>query len=74
MPIVPVLILVGRGTHNLSNDRTEDPEDVQFSDDGLRVFTINRAQQENLDLSMNTLSVPFDLDFSRLPVMKSLTE
>ena len=51
----------GEGTHNLSNDRTEDPEDVQFSDDGLRVFTINRAQQENLDLSMNTLSVPFDL-------------
>ena len=51
----------GKGTHNLSNDRTEDPEDVQFSDDGLRVFTINRAQQEGLDLSMNTLSVPFDL-------------
>ena len=51
----------GKGTHNLSNDRTEDPEDVQFSDDGLRVFTINRAQQGGLDLSMNTLSVPFDL-------------
>ena len=51
----------GNGTHNLSNDRTEDPEDVQFSNDGLRVFTINRAQQHGLDLSMNTLSVPFDL-------------
>ena len=51
----------GNGTHSLSNDRTEDPEDVQFSEDGLQVFTINQNQQEGLDLNMNTLSRPFDL-------------
>ena len=51
----------GNGTHSLGNDRTEDPEDVQFSEDGLQVFTINQNQQEGLDLNMNTLSRPFDL-------------
>ena len=35
----------GNGSDNLFNDRTEDPEDVQFSDDGLKVFTVNRKRQ-----------------------------
>ena len=45
----------------LGNDRTEDPHDVHFSDDGLQVFTANHNMQSQLDLSMNRLSVPFDL-------------
>ena len=46
---------------SLVNDRTTDPHDVQFSDDGLQVFTANPAMQSNLNLSMNKLSTPFDL-------------
>ena len=46
---------------SLVNDRTTDPNDVQFSDDGLQVFTANPAMQSNLNLSMNKLSTPFDL-------------
>ena len=46
---------------SLVNDRTEDPHDVQFSDDGLQVFTANLSMQSNLNLSMNKLSTPFDL-------------
>ncbi|WP_415308080.1 autotransporter outer membrane beta-barrel domain-containing protein [Candidatus Pelagibacter sp. Uisw_099_02] len=46
---------------SLNNDRTTDPHDVQFSDDGLQVFTANLSMQHSLNLSMNTLSTPFDL-------------
>ena len=46
---------------SLVNDRTTDPHDVQFSDDGLQVFTANLTMQSNLNLSMNKLSTPFDL-------------
>jgi len=46
---------------SLGNDRTEDPHDVIFSNDGLQVFTANHNQQGELDLSMNRLSVPFEL-------------
>ena len=45
---------------SLGNDRTEDPHDVIFSNDGLQVFTANHNQQGELDLSMNRLSVPFE--------------
>ena len=45
----------------LSNDRTEEPHDVIFSDDGLQVFTANLGMQGQLDLSMNRLSTPFEL-------------
>ncbi len=45
----------------LSNDRTQEPHDVIFSDDGLQVFTANHNQQGNLDLSMNRLNIPFEL-------------
>ena len=45
----------------LNNDRTHDPSDVIFSDDGLQVFTANNNMQGNLDLSMNRLSIPFEL-------------
>ena len=30
----------------LENDRTEDPEDVAWSDDGLTVFTVNRTRNK----------------------------
>ena len=45
----------------LENDRTEDPEDVAWSDDGLTVFTVNRTRNklENHSLSMNKVAVPF---------------
>ena len=46
---------------SLVNDRTTDPHDVQFSDDGLQVFTANLTMQSSLNLSMNKLSTPFDL-------------
>ena len=45
----------------LENDRTEDPEDVAWSDDGLTVFTVNRTRNklENHSLMMNKVAVPF---------------
>ena len=48
----------------LNRDRTEDPHDVQFSEDGLQVFTVNFDQNGKLEsnrLSMNRLSNPFEI-------------
>ena len=48
----------------LNRDRTEDPHDVQFSEDGLQVFTVNFDQTGKLEsnrLSMNRLSNPFEI-------------
>ncbi len=49
----------------LSNDRTENPRDVIWSDDGTMVFTVNLDQQGNaqgfLNLSMNKVATPFEL-------------
>ena len=48
----------------LGQDRTEDPHDVIFSDDGLQVFTVNTgmvAKFGHLQLNMNRLSTPFEL-------------
>ena len=48
----------------LNRDRTEDPHDVQFSEDGLQVFTVNFDQSGKLEsnrLSMNRLSNPFEI-------------
>ena len=48
----------------LNRDRTEDPHDVQFSADGLQVFTVNFDQNGKLEsnrLSMNRLSNPFEI-------------
>ena len=48
----------------LNFDRTEDPHDVQFSEDGLQVFTVNFDQSGKLEsnrLSMNRLSNPFEI-------------
>ena len=48
----------------LNGDRTEDPHDVQFSEDGLQVFTVNFDQNGKLEsnrLSMNRLSNPFEI-------------
>ena len=50
---------LGSGTHQLNNDRTEDPMDVAFSEDGSKVFTVNTRMQGSLNLSMNTLSVSY---------------
>ncbi|MDC2976031.1 autotransporter outer membrane beta-barrel domain-containing protein [bacterium] len=54
---------------DLDHDRTEDPRDVVWSDDGTMVFTINADMDNNtakgsmgdLDLSMNKVAVPFEL-------------
>ena len=54
---------------DLDHDRTEDPRDVVWSDDGSMVFTINADMDNNtakgsmgdLDLSMNKVAVPFEL-------------
>ena len=45
----------------LENDRTEDPHDVIWSDDGSTVFTVNltRNKLENHSLMMNKVAVPF---------------
>ena len=45
----------------LEKDRTEDPHDVAWSDDGSTVFTVNltRNKLENHSLSMNKVAVPF---------------
>ena len=53
---------LGSGTHVLTNDRTENPLDVAFSDDGFKVFTVNSHMQGPLNLSMNTLSIGFELN------------
>ena len=55
---------------DLDHDRTEDPRDVVWSDDGTMVFTINADMDNNtgkgsmgdLDLSMNKVAVPFELN------------
>ena len=55
----------------LEKDRTENPTDVVWSDDGLTVFTTNstRGELENHSVSMNKVAVPFkvtsDLMFSQ---------
>ena len=46
----------------LEKDRTENPRDVVWSDDGLTVFTVNDHQGTKLDshpISMNKVAVPF---------------
>ena len=53
---------LGSGTHRLNNDRTENPMDVAFSDDGSQVFTVNSFQFDSLNLNMNTLSIGFELN------------
>ncbi len=47
----------------LEKDRTEDPHDVIWSDDGLTVFTVNltRGELEDHSLSMNKVAVPFEV-------------
>ncbi len=49
----------------LDNDRTEDLQDVIWSDDGTMVFTINdnmnKSDFGDLDLSMNKVRDPFEL-------------
>ena len=42
---------LGSGTHRLNNDRTENPMDVAFSDDGSKVFTVNSFQYDSLNLT-----------------------
>ena len=52
----------------LTFDRTTDPSDVQFSDDGLIVFSTNMStsgMQLNT-VSMNKLDRPFDIDSDRV--------
>jgi len=54
---------------DLDHDRTEDPRDVIWSDDGTMVFTINadmdnitgKGDMGDLDLSMNKVRDPFEL-------------
>ena len=52
----------------LELDRTEDPNDVAFSDDGLTVFTSNDTISELNDngISQNRLDRPFDLSSDRV--------
>ena len=45
----------------LNNDRTEDVRDVVWSDDGTMVFTVNKIMQHGLNLSMNKVYEPFQL-------------
>ena len=48
----------------LNSDSTEEPTDVAFSSDGLKVFTTNKLQQKDRsvgNLSMNVLNKPFDV-------------
>ena len=48
----------------LNSDSTEEPTDVAFSSDGLKVFTTNKLQQQLRsvgNLSMNVLNTPFDV-------------
>ncbi len=49
----------------LGNDRTENPRDVIWSDDGTMVFTVNKDMQgdsDPLNLSMNKVSTLFELN------------
>ena len=52
--------------YELDNDRTQNPRDVIWSEDGTMVFTVNKDQQGNaqgfLNLSMNKVSIPFELN------------
>ena len=48
----------------LTRDRTEDPQDVVFSDDGLQVFTVNNSNDAGMNsnqLSMNRLGTPNEI-------------
>ena len=48
----------------LDQDRTQDPHDVVFSDDGLQVFTANKSANSSIDsnqLSMNRLGTPNEI-------------
>ncbi|MDA9136747.1 autotransporter outer membrane beta-barrel domain-containing protein [Candidatus Pelagibacter sp.] len=48
----------------LQQDRTQDPHDVVFSDDGLQVFTVNKSSDGAIDsnhLSMNRLGTPNEI-------------
>ena len=52
----------------LTFDRTTDPSDVQFSDDGLIVFSTNMdtSGMQNNTVSMNKLDRPNDIDSDRV--------
>ncbi|MDC1250656.1 autotransporter outer membrane beta-barrel domain-containing protein [Pelagibacteraceae bacterium] len=48
----------------LDQDRTQDPYDVVFSDDGLQVFTVNKSNDSAINsnhLSMNRLGTPNEI-------------
>ena len=48
----------------LNRDRTQDPHDVVFSDDGLQVFTVNKSDNNSINfnqLSMNRLGTPNEI-------------
>ena len=51
-----------RTDKQLNNDRTEDVRDVVWSDDGTMVFTVNKIMQHSLNLSMNKVGTPFELN------------
>ena len=53
----------------LNLDRTEEPSDIAFSDDGLTVFTTNKRTVNNmfsLTFSQNRLSRPFDISSDKV--------
>ena len=50
------------GVSEILVDRTEEPSDIAFSDDGLTVFTTNlRRAMNGLEFSQNRLERPFDV-------------
>ena len=64
--------LSSRDEDPLEFDRTEDPTDVVWSDDGLTVFTVNYHSGSKLDTNpisclLYTSPSPRDLSTSRMP-------
>ena len=53
------------GGELISNDGSEEPTDIAFSNDGMTYFTANKKMQGGYDISMYKLTVPFDLNTLR---------
>ncbi len=46
----------------LNNDSTQEARDVIWSKDGTMIFSVNKSQFHDLDLSMNKVATPFELN------------
>ena len=73
-PNVPFSCKSSQNGVALTIDRTEEPSDIAFSDDGFTVFTTNkRDAMAGVLFSQNRLTIPFDIATDKVKTNPSAT-